>query len=240
MDEVKGAGAPWDDAAYSLELRAAAGSAEIAIIRIDRDRDRAGTSAEVWSHPFGSVGAARKVFAIMYALPARWAAWGRMAAMLGSDFLDGVIETEVLTAAVRSEQGFGLAPAASRRTVAARAADSPVRMRLLVGHCASRVVASCGGRRFMTLGLVSPSEARRVWDWVRWQSGSYQRWFSISERQGRLALARLIVESVLDAERRAGEAGVPSDRDRRLRHWRPRSGRCDFGPHDEGPDEIFG
>ncbi len=102
-----------------------------------------------------------------------------------------------------------------------------------------------GGQPFMMMTFEAAIEARRVWDWTRWQTRSFQHWYDVVRSEGAIALTGLILGSMFAEEERTKAACMPSDETRPLRYWRPlRSGKpdrdsgVDPGANDgSGPDE---
>lgn len=226
---------PRDEPTYGLDVRIAERWAEIALVVRAGGPD--GRPTDVWSHRFRSMEAAGRMIGPMVKLRREWGRWGRMADLLGPDFLDGVLDGDLLTAAF-------LSPPARRRDLPGahtqpRPDKATIRMKLLSGGNPC-IVASHKGRAFMTMELPTPVQARRVWDWLRWQTAKYRSMFEFCERKGAPALVVLIVARVLDAERRALLTCGPRDPERPLRHWWPRGHVGGFDAADGGSDEAFG
>lgn len=228
MGDVEHGDAPRSDGVYTIELRTEGREAVVALVKTFVTGSPDAPSVDVWTHRFTGLDAARTVFDAMFAFPARWESWARLASLLGSDFLDGVIETEILKAGAGMMTATPTDEAGPTRELARRcvgseteAGEGEIRVRIAIEDGVSRIVASRNGEPFMRLALPTPAQANRVWDWVRWQTGSYWQWFELAEREGPYVVARMIIHSVLDTERRVGTVRGQGDAQRPLRHWRP-------------------
>lgn len=227
-----------DEPTYGIEIRVADGLAEIALVAHVPGAD--GRPADVWSHRFASVRAAGLAVGSMVKLRREWGRWGRMASLLGPDFLDGVMDGDLLAVASsdharrRSDRS-----GTSLRSESGRP-RATIRMRLSLEAGESCIVASREGRTFMRLALPTPLQARRVWDWLRWQTDRYRSMFEFHEREGAPALVVLIVAEVMEAERRAMLVHGPRDPERPLRHWRPSGLDPDPEAWGEGSDDAVG
>lgn len=228
MTEDKDAGERPEDPIYLIEMREHEGRTEIAIVSVPRGPAASDASKDVWGHQFGSLKAARVVMQVMMACPDRWPVWARMAVFLGKEFLTGLIEAEVLQArdaAARTEEAAGAG--VRRREAMARRAEFVEVSLVLSGR--PRIIATHEGRSFMVIIRDTVSEARRLWDWIRWQTDSLQAWFHLARRYGSPALERFILGSMRAAEESVKAAGLAADGDRPLRDWRPAdpaSGNC--------------
>ena len=199
---------------YGVELREREDGAEVAIVSIPRSGADAGLQTDVWTASFGNVEAARMIVQVMMSHPKRWASWVRMARMLGRDFLTGVIEAEVI--------------GASRLLAEQRAEDDghddgdaeTVHLSLVL-EGSPRIIAVREGRAFMVLTLETIVEARRVWDWVRWQANAFHEWFMLSQLSGATMLEVMILNSMRIDEAAAKDAGLAAEGPRPLRYWRP-------------------
>lgn len=247
MGDVEHGDAQRSDGVYTIELRTEGREAEVALVKTFVTGSPDAPSVDVWTHRFTGLDAARTVFDAMFAFPGRWETWARLASLLGSDFLDGVIETEIL------EAGAGMMTATTsdeagptrelpKQCVGSEteAGEGEIRVRIVIGDGLSRIVASRNGVPFMRLALPTPAQANRVWDWVRWQTGSYGRWFELAEREGPYAVARMIIQSVLDTERRVGTVRGRKDAQRPLRNWRPHPRGSATEYDDDGHEEDRG
>lgn len=241
MGDVEHGDAPRSDRVFTIELRTEGREAEVALVKTFVTGGPDAPSVDVWTHRFTDLAAARTVFGAMFARPACWATWARLVTLLGSDFLDGVIETEILKASTRkstttSDEAGPTREAAERYVEnGTEAGDGEIRVRLVIEDDVSRIMASRNDVSFMGLALTTPAQAYRVWDWVRWQTGSYGQWFDLAVQEGPYAVARMIIQSVLDMERRLGAAPGQGDAQRPLRHWRPYQ-RGDGAGCDDGHD----
>lgn len=199
---------------YGVELREREDGADVAIVSIPRSGADAGLQTDVWTASFGNVEAARMIVQVMMSHPKRWASWVRMARMLGRDFLTGVIEAEVI--------------GASRLLAEQRADDDrhddgdaeTVHLSLVL-EGSPRIIAVREGRAFMVLTLETIVEARRVWDWVRWQANAFHEWFMLSQLSGATMLEVMILNSMRIDETAARDAGLAAEGPRPLRYWRP-------------------
>lgn len=207
-----------DDPIYGVELRELPYGAEVAIVSIPRSIENGGLPTDVWNARFGQVDAARIIVEVMMRNPHRWGSWVRMAKMLGKDFLTGVIEAEVIGAsrltAEEAEEHEN-----DERYHAERSAKA-IDMSLVLDEN-PRIVAARDGRAFMVLTLETIVEARRVWDWVRWQAVAFQEWFVLARLGGATALEVMILNSMRIDEAKAKAAGLASSGPRPLRYWRP-------------------
>ena len=199
---------------YGVELREREDGADVAIVSIPRSGADAGLQTDVWTASFGNVEAARMIVQVMMSHPKRWASWVRMARMLGRDFLTGVIEAEVI--------------GASRLLAEQRADDDrhddgdaeTVHLSLVL-EGSPRIIAVREGSAFMVLTLETIVEARRVWDWVRWQANAFHEWFMLSQLSGATMLEVMILNSMRIDETAARDAGLAAEGPRPLRYWRP-------------------
>ena len=232
------AGTPRDEDGLALELREAAGSAEILILRIGGGEGPHGSEfwIRMWSHWFGSVEAARAVFDVMILLPAKWATWARTAELLGPAIVDGMIEAEVLGAASDTT-----APGRRRSRVDSRngspgsnRSEGAIQVRMLPGEGGPKIVATCDDRTFMVLGSSTAAQVQRIWDWARWQKDSYPTWYRIFKRQGTAALVRMILFGMLAAEQNVDTLAASTDPQRPLRYWTP----SDADDRDEGDAPV--
>jgi len=203
---------------YGVELRELTDGAEVAIVSIPRSGKDAGLQTDVWSARFGNVEAARMIVQVMMSHPKRWGSWVRMAGILGKDFLTGVIEAEVIGASrlVAEDE-------AEQRADDDQHADGDaetVHLSLML-EGSPRIVAVRGGRVFMVLTLDTIVEARRVWDWVRWQASAFHEWFMLARLSGTTMLEVMILNSMRIDEAAARDAGLAAEGPRPLRYWRP-------------------
>ncbi len=205
---------------YVIELRNRDDGAEVAIVRVPKSATPRGAFEDVWTNRFANLEAARTVMGVMMARPDRWAVWARMASILGADFLTGLIEAEVVEASmVAVREAEEAREDAERRNRAVR--DVRVVHVHLVLEGVPRIVASRGASRFMVMMLDSTIEARRVWDWVQWQTDSLQSWFLMAQTRGTAALEQFILDSMLTEEGKAKASGMSAGGRRPLRYWRP-------------------
>jgi len=229
---------------YAIELRLHGNEADVAIVSSPRDVADDRLPIDVWRHRFATVDMARAVLQIMMSRPEQWVAWARMAQILGPDFLAGLIEAEVVQAA-RIAAGHDRHPLRHVRLQSGRTAEAETIRFMLIEKGVPRIVASKGGQPFMMMTFEAAIEARRVWDWTRWQTRSFQHWYDVVRSEGAIALTGLILGSMFAEEERTKAACMPSDETRPLRYWRPlRSGKpdrdsgVDPGANDgSGPDE---
>lgn len=228
---------PPDEPTYRIDVRIAERWTEIALVaQADGPDDRL---TDVWAHRFHSMEAAGRIVGAMVKLRREWGRWGRVAGLLGPDFLDGVLDGDLLTVASLSPPARRPDRSGTPKRPQRGPDGATIRMRLLSEGTPS-IVASHEGRAFMTLALPTPVQARRVWDWLRWQTAGYRAMFEFSDREGAPALVVLIVARVLDAERRALLTCGPRDPERPLRHWRP-AGHVETHETEDGDsDEAFG
>lgn len=203
---------------YGVELREREDGAEVAIVSIPRSGADAGLQSDVWSARVGNVEAARMIVQVMMSHPKRWGAWVRMAKILGRDFLTGVIEAEVIGASRLLAEDEAEQRADDERHHGGDA--ETVQLSLVVGG-SPRIVAVRGGRAFMVLTLETIVEARRVWDWVRWQANAFHEWFKLSQLGGATMLEVMILNSMRIDEAAARDAGLAAEGPRPLRYWRP-------------------
>lgn len=209
--------------AFLLEFREADGMAEVAIVKVMRPDDGPDGFHEVWSHRFKNREAGQAVFELLRARPTRFGAWGRMAELLGSRFLDGVIDTELGTPLVVDDM---TSPSSRRSPAAANTppvAEGVPTVRLALDGDVPRVVGTFEGRTFLLLGATTAVGVRRIWDWVRWQEDIYRGWVDMERNRGALAVVRMILDSMIEQERSVIEAGPVRDPERPLRYWRPSS-----------------
>lgn len=229
---------PRDEPTYGLEIRIAERSTEIALVPHVRGAD--GRLADVWSRSFRSVDEAGRLLGLMVKCRREWGRWGRMAGLLGSGFLDGVMDGDLLTrASPRLWPRREDRPTSSERPSPPRRRNA-IRMSLSADGGSPCISGSHDGRPFMELVLPTAVEARRVWDWLRWQTERYRSMFELSEREGTAALVLQILARVLAAERRAASSPGARDPERPLRHWRPVRHVGDLYADDGGSDEAYG
>ncbi|WP_231420758.1 hypothetical protein [Sphingomonas sp. Leaf205] len=204
---------------YGVELREHANGAEVAIFSVHCDGDDDGTASDVWSARFGSVEAARMIVQVMMRHPSRWGSWVRMARILGREFLTGVIEAEVIGAARLIDEEEAARRTDEERGDKVRSAGI-VRLSLVL-EGPPRIVAVRQGRTFMVMMLETILEARRVWDWVRWQADAFDAWSALARIAGATALEVMILNSMRVDEAAARAAGHAASGPRPLRYWRP-------------------
>jgi hypothetical protein len=220
---------------YAVELREIEDGAEVAIVRTPRHLGSGLLCEDVWTNRFSDREAAHHVVRVMRGRPDRSAVWARMADILGTEFLTGLIEAEVAEAdRVAFEELQRRRRYVHRREEVAREANA-FHVSLVVEGL-PRIVASGGARRFMVLKLHTTVEALRVWDWVRWQKSSLPEWCAIIETRGAAALERAILDGMLAQEGSFRAAGLSAGGRRPLRHWRPAGGPGRDGPGDCGPE----
>lgn len=221
---------------YAIELREETNGAAVAIIRLPGIGERDGPAIDVWTNRFASIGAARGVMRIMSGRADQWASWARMAKILGTEFLTGVIEG-VIAEAGGNAASPGSGGGRTEHPGASRIDARTVHLTLESGD-PSRIVATRGGRRFMELTFLDRSEAWRAWDWIRWQSHQFQAWYALANAMGSRALQTTIIRSILIDEAEARASGRSADGPRPLRHWRPTGsvGRPETGGEDADPD----
>lgn len=220
MADQNGDDQPGPRMILALEMREHENGTEIAMMRIPRDGTVPAIPEDAWTHRFGSREAARRIFLIMMQNTHRWAAWTRMAQLLGADFLAGVIEAEIVAAAPRTEPMLVEEASAVSRPDPEAIADELVQVWLVLGGGRPRIVGSRGGRRFLLMSFETTVDARRVWDWVRWQAHLYEGWYRLTEAAGMAALVQHIAQAVITDERLFGSR--PPGTGRPLRNWRPR------------------
>lgn len=135
-------------AILELELREHEHGTEIAMMRMPQGGSSPAVPQDAWTYRFGSREAARRIFAALTAASHRWATWTRMADLLGSEFLAGVLDTEVLAASgeIARIDDCGI------RDEGRGDQDETVHVSLLLGDGMPRIVGSRHGRRFVSLG----------------------------------------------------------------------------------------
>ncbi|TCP96431.1 hypothetical protein C8J46_109127 [Sphingomonas sp. PP-F2F-A104-K0414] len=203
---------------YGVELRERKRGAEVAIVSIPRSGADAGLQTDVWSASFGNVEAARMIVQVMMSRPKRWGSWVRMARILGREFLTGVIEAEVIGASRLLAEDEAEQRADDDRHHDGGAKTVHLSL-VLEGN--PRIVAVREGRAFMVLTLETMVEARRVWDWVRWQANAFHEWFMLSQLSGATMLEVMILNSMRIDEAAVKDAGLAAEGPRPLRYWRP-------------------
>lgn len=177
----------------------------------------------MWSNRFVDVEMARSVMMVMMDRPDRWTVWALMAKILGPELLSGMIEAEVVDAIRLADKESQAVRAHAERLAKEKRAASMISAYLVLKGD-PRIVVSRGGRRFMVMNLDTPEEARRVWDWVRWQTNSLKDWFDFVQAHGPDVLEQLILESMFAEERDVKAAGLSTAGQRPLRDWRPFDG----------------
>lgn len=233
-----GYGEDRSDPVYVVELREEGGGAEVAIIRIPAAGEPGSLFTDVWVNRFASLEAARAIVQLMMARPDRWALWAKAATRFGQDFVAGLIELEVIAETRLAAQASADRRDAERLARRAREART-VQVSLVLDQHGPRIVASRGVQHFLVMRFESRIEARRVWDWVRWQRSALQSWFALSMAEGTVALERLIFASMLEDEKRASAAGWSAGGRRPLRYWRPPDPYADADEPDEPDDPDF-
>lgn len=240
MDDQDGDGSAWDEASYVLELRVGPEATEIAIVRQSRSSAGDGTVQDAWSSRIVDPDAARMVFDLLSERTAAVEGWGRMAHLLGPRFLDGVLDSVILSATACRSVEPPEAHQLSGNGSELRRSDGTIRMRLRWEDEAKYIVARRNGRSFLVLTGKSNVATRRIWDWVRWQGREYRHWFRLAERDGLSVAVEEITQGMLAAERDALERGSAPDPHRPLRYWRPWTWQRGLDPEREGPTEAFG
>lgn len=178
-----------------------------------------GTHAAVWSHACAPKDA-KAICAWMWERPESWSFWAELARCEGADALDG----RIVAAARREAEDR----AASERYIrlaerrAARLADG-IRLYLFspVGRRPSLGLQRVGDRGcFWRMSFVERWERDRVADWLRWQRDRFDDFDAFFAEHGGLALERLVLAGMREAEREAEEDGTACDGPRPLRLWR--------------------
>lgn len=210
---------------YTLELREYGDHAEVAILRQPRDGDEAGVFADVWTNGFATVEAARTIRDVMRDRPERWAAWARMSEILGADFVAGLIEAEALSAAEQEATRIEKERKRAKKDREAEEESRRVWMQLFVDR--PRIVGRRGNGKFLELEVDTAVEARRIWDWVRWQRPAFDDWYALYEQAGEVAVEKLVLESMLITEKKVKASGLSAGGRRPLRYWRPETAHHD-------------
>ncbi len=209
------------EATFLLRLRKDARTIEVAIVKASRRPDGHETLRDVWSRSFTDPVLARSAFERLDAHHGRIEAWGRMGEVLGSQFVDAAIDTEILPTPFTTSAG-GTPPRrlvpASHRIVSG---DGAVTFGLILEDGCPRVVGRFGDQAFLILEACTVTYAMRIWDWVRWQVDAYRSWVDIARDRGEAALARIVLDAMIEQEQRTTETGTLRDTQRPLRDWRP-------------------
>lgn len=216
---------PWSD--YGIELRPDGADHVVSLFRRSVHGLEYGR-ADVWTCRLGSRNEAFIIRDAMLRLAHRWAVWGMLAPIIGDANTGLLIATEIERDAgspLSSPHDTGepgVPAAVDRRAPPPRiGAGIGIRVDLVLTPKAPSIVAYHDGRLFMAMRFDEVVDARRVWDWVRWQRHALASWHALFLRNGADAVERLILDGMLLQERAVGLPADPKLVRRPLRNWRP-------------------
>jgi hypothetical protein len=168
----------------------------------------------VWILEMAFAEDARERYEWMLTRPERWAVWGRLAPIVGS---------EMLTLMMEGEQDEDVRLAAELQAQADRVAREARTVTALTTEVDGRPCVTLDRNSdiepFLVIMFDEAVERDRLWDWLRWQPHRYRGWRMLWDEKGPAALRRLIVESMLHDEHRARQAGHAIAGPRPLRLW---------------------
>lgn len=217
------------DGAYGIELRQEEEASVVVLFRRGTGAD-IGRRDDVWWCTFGTVAQARQAHSALLRLPDRWAAWAMLAPIVGPEHLLSVILADVGRPGRRdrsSKRAAGrIGRAASPPTIlddggVLGGTRPAVTLDLIVTEDGgARIVAYHGEAAFLSMRFDQPVQARRVWDWARWQRHAFGSWHALFLRDGPDAVERLVIDGMSMRER---DPGLETSRDPRrpLMRWRP-------------------
>ena len=187
----------------------------VALVRRRDGSDGPHVGVVVWMRIFANPAAARAFHRWMLRRPERWAVWGRMAPILGPEFLGGQIcsEHDADESARREER---------RRVEARRRRERAVWCRQFEGGFRPAIGLFQGDATtpFWCMRFDQNWERERVWDFVSHRTECYPAWKALFEKHDREMLERTILDEMLRTEREVKKAGLGAGGRRPLRFWR--------------------
>lgn len=187
----------------------------VALVRRRGGPDGSDVGAAVWMRRFDVPAEARAFHRWMLGRSDRWAVWGRMAPILGPEFLGGLIGSE--------HDADGRARLEERR----RGAEQRRRERTVwckqFEHGRRPAIGLYQGdapKPFWSVTFEQNWERERVWDFVSRRTERYCEWKELFEEQHAMTLERTILEDMLRTEREVKKAGLGAGGRRPLRFWR--------------------
>lgn len=177
--------------------------------------DGSDAGAVVWMRRFDVPAEARRFHRWMLGKAGRWAIWGRMAPILGPEFLGGQIGSEHDADRQTRREKLEWARTQRRweRTIRCRQFDD--------GRWpAIGMFQGNADKPFFRMRFDERWERERVWDFVSQRTELYHGWKALFQEQDAATLERTILDDMLRTEREVKKAGLGAGGRRPLRFWR--------------------